>query len=78
MGHWTKPQVLAVATLVLGVGTGPLRADAIDGEWCDSNGQHFTIKGPEILTPEGTRTTGDYSRHAFSYRNPQTGAGDSG
>jgi len=42
------------------------RADAIDGAWCHE-GQRLSISGPAIVTPAGTRTSGDYSRHAFSY-----------
>jgi hypothetical protein len=54
-------------------------ADAIDGEWCSEDGGiHFTIAGPRVTTPAGTRTTGDYSRHAFSYVVPtgDPGAGN--
>ena len=36
------------------------------------------ISGPIIITPAGTQTTGDYSRHAFSYVVPEgePGAGE--
>jgi hypothetical protein len=53
-------------------------ADAIDGDWCSAEGKHFRIAGPDITTPAGTRTTGDYSRHAFSYIVPTAdpGAGE--
>ena len=68
---------LAVAALLfLAAGIGSARADVIDGEWCDDMGHHFTISGPEIVTPEGTRTTGHYSRHAFSYADPLSSAPD--
>ena len=56
----------------------PALADAIDGDWCaTSEVAHFTIAGPSIVTPGGTQTTGDYSRHAFSYVVPagEPGAG---
>jgi hypothetical protein len=43
------------------------RADAIDGNWCRDVGLRITINGPSIVTPAGTRTQGEYSRHAFSY-----------
>jgi hypothetical protein len=46
---------------------GGARADVIDGEWCHTDGRHFSIKGPEIITPFGTRTKGNYTRHYFSY-----------
>ncbi len=35
-------------------------ADVIDGDWCFPDGRRFSIRGPEILTPAGTRTTGNY------------------
>ncbi len=41
-------------------------ADAIDGAWCHDD-LRLTINGPAIVTPGGTKTGGDYSRHAFSY-----------
>ena len=51
-------------------------ADAIDGDWCSTTEvRTFSISGPIIVTPAGTQTTGDYSRHAFSYVVP---AGDPG
>ena len=42
-------------------------ADAIDGEWCHTDGRHFTINGPDIVTPGNKRIKGDYGRHSFSY-----------
>ncbi len=41
-------------------------ADAIDGHWCWQT-RHMQIEGPMIVTPAGKRTTGTYTRHAFSY-----------
>ena len=41
-------------------------ADAIDGGWCHDD-LRLTIDGPAIVTPGGTKTGGDYARHAFSY-----------
>jgi len=56
---------------------GPAFADAIDGNWCHSDGRRFTIRGPEIITPGGKRMEGNYSRHWFSYTAPapEPGAG---
>jgi hypothetical protein len=57
----------------------PVLADAIDGDWCaPGSAAHMRIEGPDITTPAGTRTTGNYSRHAFSYVVPSgdPGAGD--
>ena len=42
-------------------------ADAIDGDWCDSNGKRMSIRGPSIVTPGGQQIRGNYSRHYFSY-----------
>ncbi len=53
---------------------GPALADAIDGAWC-REGLQLTIRGPAIETAGGARTSGDYSRHAFSYVAPPGDAG---
>jgi hypothetical protein len=58
--------VLIAALLTPGLA----RADAIDGNWCDSKGGYLEIRGPQILTPGGARMAGDYSRHAFRYVAP--------
>lgn len=50
-------------------------ADAIDGQWCVSDGRLMSIDGPRITTPAGIRTTGNYDRHAFSYTVPDGEAG---
>ena len=63
-------RAVALGALLFVAGTSAALADAIDGEWCNDKGRHFTIKGPDITTPAGTATTGDYSRHAFSYTTP--------
>jgi len=67
--------LVAAATLSL-VPDGA-RADAIDGNWCAADGRVMTIEGAAIVTPGGRQTTGDYSRHAFSYVVPtgESGAG---
>ena len=61
----------AALSLAAGIALAPLPAlaDVIDGDWCAA-GQHLSIKGPEIVTPGGTRMTGSYSRHFFSYVAP--------
>ena len=46
---------------------GSALADVIDGEWCHADGRHFSIKGPEIMTPGGNRLEGRYTRHSFDY-----------
>lgn len=50
-------------------------ADAIDGDWCRVDGKRMTIRGPAIVTPGGKQTSGDYTRHAFSYVIPADEAG---
>ena len=52
-------------------------ADAIDGDWCDSNGKRMSIRGPCMVTPGGQQISGNYSRHLFSYMIPagETDAG---
>jgi hypothetical protein len=52
-------------------------ADAIDGDWCQSNGKRMSIRGPSIVTAGGQQSTGSYSRHFFSYVIPagETDAG---
>jgi hypothetical protein len=66
-----------VVALALGLLASPAFADAIDGNWCHSDGRRFTIRGPEIVTPGGKRMEGNYSRHWFSYMAPapEPGAG---
>jgi hypothetical protein len=56
---------------------GPARADAIDGNWCASDGRTLTIEGPRLITPGGAAISGDYDRHGFAYVVPagEPGAG---
>ncbi len=56
---------------------GAIRADAIDGNWCNTKGKHLSISGPRIVTPGGTRMEGAYDRHGFAYTVPagEKGAG---
>jgi hypothetical protein len=66
------------AALALVLIAGPALADAIDGDWCHAaTGRHFSIRGPEIVTPGGKKMQGDYNRHFFSYAAPvsEPGAG---
>jgi hypothetical protein len=70
--------LLASAAAVIVLDAVPALADAIDGDWCHKNGKHIAIQGPDIVTPVGTRTKGNYDRHAFSYEVPakDPGAGE--
>ena len=45
-------------------------ADVIDGSWCYRDGRHFSIHGPDSVTPAGTPAKGDWSRHSFTYQVP--------
>jgi hypothetical protein len=62
----------------LGLWSTLARADVIDGDWCNADGKQMTIRGPEIVTPGGKQTRGDYTRHSFSYVIPagEPGAGE--
>src|SRR5260370_39336720 len=62
----------------LGLWSTLARADVIDGDWCNAEGKQMTIRGPEIVTPGGKQTRGDYTRHSFSYVIPagEPGAGE--
>ena len=57
------------ALVIAGVAAlpGAALADAIDGDWCNEGQQRFSIRGPDIVTPAGTSTRGNYDRHAFTY-----------
>ncbi len=68
--------VVAMAALIGSTSEG--FADAIDGDWCNADGKRMSIRGPEIVTPGGKTTRGDYTRHSFAYIIPagESGAGD--
>ena len=63
------PLFVLVFTAAL-LAASPARADRIDGNWCNG-ARHMNIDGPVIVTPGGTKMTGDYDRHGFSYVIPQ-------
>jgi len=58
---------LIAALLAVSVAPSPTLADAIDGNWCSTDGRSMSISGPKIVTPGGTRMSGDYERHGFRY-----------
>lgn len=67
---------LLIAFVVLGISS--VRADAIDGDWCNEvDGSHLRIDGSTIELGSGQIVTGTYSRHAFSYVSPE-GAPEAG
>ncbi len=55
--------VVCAATLSF---PGTALADKIDGSWCHG-ASSFTIEGPHIVTPAGSRVVGLYTRHSFAY-----------
>ena len=65
------PVFLLSLSLAVLLAAAPAMADAIDGNWCFTDGRHFSIDGPDIVTPAGTPTTGDYGRHSFLYTVPE-------
>jgi len=73
------PYPLAVVIIIwLSFNPSVVRADQIDGHWCYKDGRSLSIRGPQIVTPGGTKMLGDYDRHGFAYVVPvgETGAGD--
>jgi len=77
MGQRLLPVLAAGATLLCLTAT-HARADVIDGDWCNVDGKRMKIRGPEIVTPGGTQTRGNYTRHSFVYVVPagEAGAGE--
>lgn len=61
---WRSLASGVVASLLLATAA---HADAIDGNWCNDTGRYLSIRGPEIVTPYGTKMQGNYARHHFSY-----------
>ena len=49
----------------------PVLADSLDGDWCNKDGAHLRIDGPQIELAPGIIVTGKYGRHQFSYIAPQ-------
>jgi hypothetical protein len=75
---WTYMIVLLISSVMLVALATPAYADRIDGHWCFKDGRSFSIQGPKMITPAGTKMRGDYDRHGFSYIVPkgEPGAGD--
>jgi hypothetical protein len=61
---------LVLPLVFLASAIGAVHADAIDGEWCFSDGRRMRIEGPKITTPAGVETRGEYHRHSFAYEGP--------
>ena len=80
MRYWRKPAAIVSASVaMLTMSIGQSLADQIDGDWCfPGDGRNLHIQGDDIVTPNGTSTKGDYTRHSFRYIVPDSdpGAGD--
>ncbi|MGB8817534.1 MAG: hypothetical protein WCC66_06385 [Rhizobiaceae bacterium] len=48
----------------------PVLADSLDGDWCNKDGAHLRIEGPQIELAPGVTVVGKYARHQFSYIAP--------
>jgi len=72
--RWLIFLVAAATLLQTGVG----HADAIDGDWCSTDGMRMSIRAEKITIPSGKQIQGNYSRHAFDYVIPagENGSGD--
>jgi hypothetical protein len=64
--------IFGIAAILLLAVARPAAADSIDGNWCSTDGRHFEIEGPLIVTWGGSRVAGDYDRHGFRYVVPGT------
>lgn len=62
---------LILAISMIGFLSNAARADAIDGDWCNMDGRHLRIDGPQIELAPGQLVQGKYMRHAFSYFAPK-------
>ncbi len=67
--------LLAAGAALVALAATPARADAIDGDWCKADGKRMKIRGPQIITPGGKETSGDYTRHSFVYVVPRRRGG---
>lgn len=70
-----RPAALVLAAVVV-FDLSPVRADAIDGNWCNGV-KRLEISGEKIVTPGGNTLQGIYGRHDFTYTVPagEPGAG---
>lgn len=69
------PRKLILAIVLSLAAPAAALADAIDGDWCSTDGKHMTIAGDDITTPGGKQMKGNYTRHAFDYVVPEGEAG---
>jgi hypothetical protein len=74
MMHKVRLAMIAAGALLL-LAPQSAWADAIDGDWCSTQGKHFTIDGSKFTTPGGKQITGKYDRHAYAYSVPEAEPG---
>jgi hypothetical protein len=74
-GLMSSRLLIVVVAAAMALQTGVGHADAIDGDWCSTDGMRMSIRGEKITIPSGKQVEGNYSRHAFDYVVP---AGDNG
>ena len=69
--------VLRTMLVAAGLGfSGPVLADSIDGNWCNSAGnKQMSIAGSHLVTSSGKTIEGRYSRHSFAYTVPDSEPG---
>lgn len=72
----SRAMLLAMVGVIAFLPVTTARADVIDGDWC-REAKTMSIRGPDIVTPGGQRTKGEYTRHSFAYTIPagEPGAG---
>jgi len=61
---------ITLSAVLLFALTGTAEADAIDGQWCFTDGKSLSIDGSALMTPGGHSIQGLYDRHAFEYKAP--------
>ena len=69
-GHDIAKRILIAGIAIFS--SSPALADAIDGDWCSTTqARQLRIDGPNITTPGGQKTTGEYTRHTFTFVVPE-------
>ncbi len=77
MAHTLLHLFLALLIVCLVLNSDDAQADQIDGHWCYKDGRSLSIRGPQIITPGGSKMRGDYDRHGFAYVVPKGVVSDS-
>ena len=72
---WLR-QALAVAFIAAAVpayGKVALEPGSLDGSWCSPGSETITLRGLDVVTPDGLETKGRYTKHAFRFTDPRSG-----